>query len=65
MELEGIVTGIMPREALESRVRSHRFNVNLLKLCEFGKLSFRVHQAEMLTNQREKFLFHLGPGGPR
>lgn len=39
MELEGIVTGIMPREALESTVRSDRFNVNLLKLCEFGKLS--------------------------
>lgn len=50
MELEEIATGIMPGEALESTVRPHRFNVNPLKLCEFGKLSFQVHLAEMLTN---------------
>lgn len=39
--------------------------MNLLKLCEFGKLSFQVHLAEMLMNQREKSLFPLGPGGAR
>lgn len=65
MEVEEIATGIMPGEALESTVRPHRFNVNPLKLCEFGKLSFQVHLAEMLTNQREKSPFHLGPGGAR
>lgn len=43
-------------KALESTVRSHRFNLNLLKPCEFGRLSFQVHLAETPRHQRERNL---------
>lgn len=36
--------------------RSHRFNLNPLKLCEFGRLSFQVHLAKTPRNQRERNL---------
>lgn len=43
-------------KGLESTVRSHRFNLNLLKPCEFGRFCFQVHLAETPRNQRERNL---------